>query len=121
MNAEDLEAVTAIWASGSSARTTYATQNPPQTPHRHTNPSEEPPMRHTRRTPHSSQPTGRSSGWVPGNRWSADHPPGNPRAANPRRNALEVSHQRAALPGFFGAGTACSVFQILCGTGHCAP
>jgi hypothetical protein len=51
MNAEDLEAVTAIWASGSSARTTYATQNPPQTPHRHTNPSAEPPD-----APHAQNP-----------------------------------------------------------------
>jgi hypothetical protein len=51
MNAEDLEAVTAIWASGSSARTTYATQKPPQTPHRRTNPSAEPPD-----APHAQNP-----------------------------------------------------------------
>ena len=62
MNAEDLEAVTAIWASGSSARTTYATQNPPQTPHRHTNPSAEPPCATRAEPPTAHNPPAAAQG-----------------------------------------------------------
>ena len=98
MNAEVLVAVTAIWASGLSARTTYATQNPPQTPHRHTNPSAEPsrcatraepPRRATRAEPPTAHhPAGRSSREGVG---------GNPRPANPRRDA--IAGLRLARPG----------------------